>query len=70
VDPASVFNWEAGTSQPDFRYLPEIIQFLGYNPLPEPSTWAERLVQGRKVLGLSQRESALGLGVDPSTVAR
>jgi DNA-binding XRE family transcriptional regulator len=35
VDKTSVFNWEANTSRPEIRYMPAIIRFLGYNPLPE-----------------------------------
>ena len=49
--------------------MPKIIEFLGYNPRPGRN-WAERFVFGRTVLGLSQRESARRIGVDPSTLAR
>jgi hypothetical protein len=34
--------------------MPAIIQFLGYNPLPEAKTVAEPLVRHRTALGLSQ----------------
>ncbi len=34
VDKTSVFNWEANTATPEIRYMPAIIDFLGYNPLP------------------------------------
>jgi hypothetical protein len=44
--------------------------FLGYNPLPEANGWGERLVRHRRTLGLSQKEAAKRLGVDPSTLAR
>ena len=40
-------------------------RFLGYNPLPPGRTWPERLVSGRKALGISQKESARRIGVDP-----
>jgi transcriptional regulator with XRE-family HTH domain len=66
----SVFNWEANTSQPDFRYMPAIIDFLGYDPLPPANTLAGQLVRQRTSLGLSQKESAERLGVDPTTLAR
>jgi transcriptional regulator with XRE-family HTH domain len=66
VDTTSVFNWEANTSQPDFRYMPAIIRFLGYDPLPEAHAWGSRLVRHRTSLGLSQKQSARRLGVDPS----
>jgi transcriptional regulator with XRE-family HTH domain len=50
--------------------MPAIIRFLGYNPLPEANGWGERLVRHRTSLGLSQKEAALKLGVDPGTLAR
>ena len=50
--------------------MPSIIRFLGYNPLPPAIGWAERLVQGRTALGLSQKQAARQMSVDPSTLAR
>ena len=50
--------------------MPAIIRFLCYNPLPPPQGWAERLVQGRKALGITQKEAARRIGVDPATLAR
>jgi site-specific DNA recombinase len=70
VDKTSVFNWEANTSNPEIRYMPAIIRFLGYNPLPAASTLAGQLVRQRTSLGLSQKESAGRIGVDPSTLAK
>jgi len=70
VDKTTVFNWEANASSPEIRYMPAIIRFLGYNPLPEANGWGERLVRHRTSLGLSQKEAALKLGVDPGTLAR
>ena len=52
------------------QYTPSIIRFLGYNPLLRANGWAERFVQGRTALGLSQKEAARELRVDPSTLAR
>ena len=70
VDTTSVFNWEANTSQPDLKYMPAVIQFLGYNPLPAADTLGERLVRHRTSLGMTQGEAAKRLGVDPGTLAR
>ncbi len=70
VDKTSVFNWEANTSAPEIRYIPAIIDFLGYNPLPEATTWGERLVRHRTSLGMTQKEAARRLGVDQGTLAR
>ena len=50
--------------------MPAIIRFLGYNPVPPGSGWAERLVQCRTALGFSQKESAKQVGVDAGTLAR
>jgi len=50
--------------------MPGIIRFLGYNPLPSGNDWAERLVVSRTILGLSQMESAVRLGVDTGTLGR
>lgn len=70
ADEASVFNWEANRGQPQLRYMPTIIGFLGYNPLPEPEGLAVRLVWRRTSLGLTQKEAAQRIGVDQSTLAR
>ena len=70
VDETSIHNWETNVSQPSLEYMPAIIDFLGYDPLPPAKTVAEKLVRQRTSLGLSQKESAQRLGVDPSTLAR
>jgi len=70
VDATSIHNWETNVSKPSLQYMPAILEFLGYNPVPPGSGWAERLVQCRTALGLSQKESARQLGVDASTLAR
>jgi transcriptional regulator with XRE-family HTH domain len=70
VDKTSIYNWEGNRAKPGLEYMPAIIRFLGYNPLPPADGWADRLVQCRTVLGLSQKESAHRIGVDPCTLAR
>jgi transcriptional regulator with XRE-family HTH domain len=70
VDKTSVFNWEANTSKPEIRYMPAIIRFLGYNPLPEANTVAEQLIRRRTSLGILQKDAAGRLGVDPGTLAK
>jgi site-specific DNA recombinase len=70
VDTTSVFNWEANTSAPEIRYMPVIIGFLGYNPLPEAKGWGERLVRHRTTLGMTQKDAARQLGVDQGTLAK
>jgi site-specific DNA recombinase len=70
VDKTSITNWEANRSKPGVQYMPAIIRFLGYNPLPSSHGWADRLVLCRTALGLSQRDAAAQMDVDPCTLAR
>jgi predicted transcriptional regulator len=61
---------EANTSNPEIRYMPAIIHFLGYNPLPAADGWSAQLVRQRTTLGLSQKESGGRIGVDTGTLAK
>jgi transcriptional regulator with XRE-family HTH domain len=70
VDKTSVANWESNRSTPAIQYMPAIGRFLGYDPLPAATGWAERLVRARALLGISQKTSAARIGVDPCTLAR
>ena len=70
VSTATIVNWESGRTKPEHNYMPAIICFLGYNPLPPSKTWAGRLVDARTALGLSQKQAARQMGVDASTLAR
>jgi transcriptional regulator with XRE-family HTH domain len=70
VNKTSVFNWEANTSAPEIRYMPAIIDFLGYDPLRAAKSWGERLVRHRTTLGMTQKEAARRLGVDQGTLAK
>jgi site-specific DNA recombinase len=70
VDQCSIFNWEANASNPGVQYTPAIISFLGYNPLPQATNLGGQLVRKRTTLGLTQKEAAERLGVDPSTLAK
>jgi transcriptional regulator with XRE-family HTH domain len=67
VDATTIHNWESNASLPAIRYVPAILEFLGYDPFPPAQTLGERLVTARKALGLSQQKLALSLGVDPGT---
>jgi transcriptional regulator with XRE-family HTH domain len=64
----TITNWERNASSPEIRYIPTIIQFLGYDPLPSAGSFPERLAWERKTLGLSQRKMAEKLGIDPATL--
>jgi len=66
---ASLLNWEKGRAEPELRFLPAILRFLGYDPRPEPATLGGRIRAAREAAGLSERELARRLGLDPGTLA-
>lgn len=70
VDKSSIYNWEGNRSKPGLEYMPAIIRFLGYNPLPQSESWAERLLRCRTAQGITQKEAAVRIGVDQGTLAR
>jgi transcriptional regulator with XRE-family HTH domain len=70
VSEASVWQWENNRTGPQIRFLPAILAFLGENPYPEPSTFAEWVRARRRALGFSRRRLAAELGVDESSVFR
>ena len=70
VNVASIVNWENNLSKPKVHFMPAIIRFLGYNPLPPCNGWADRLVHARTAIGLTQKEAADRIGVDQCTLAR
>jgi len=66
----TITNWELGHTEPGFGWMPAIIRFLGYDPRPTAQTVGEALRQHRTGRGMTQKELAVVLGVDPSTLAR
>ncbi len=70
VTKCCINNWEANTANPRLPYMPAIIEFLGYNPLPTAKNTAGRLVRHRTSLGLTRQEAAARIGVDQGTLAR
>ena len=48
--------------------MPKIIEFLGYDPFPEPTPLGEQLKRYRLINELTQRELAKRLKVSPDTV--
>ena len=68
VTEKTVNTWEVHGTQPGIRFIPNIVAFLGYNPLPPARTLAERIRRCRKSLGLSIVELARQLKIDYSTL--
>jgi len=64
----TVIHRERNVTDPAVRYIPDIIRFLGYDPSAPVSSFPERLIAGRRPCGLTQKQMANELGVDPSTL--
>ncbi len=70
VDGCTINNWENNRTTPSLYSLPKIIKFLGYDPsYTTPKTLGQKLLAYRKTRGITQKELAKNLGVDPSTLA-
>lgn len=68
VDTATVTNWELGTTEPEERFIPALIRFLGYNPLPAAKSPGEQVRRARLAKGFSIRALADVAGVDEASV--
>jgi transcriptional regulator with XRE-family HTH domain len=68
VSGMTITNWERNATHPPVQYLPAIYRFLGYDPSAPALSLPERLVAARRRLGLTQREMARRMGIDPSTL--
>jgi len=70
VSDVTVYLWEKNKVQPSLAQIPKIIEFLGRDPFEkETKNLAEKLKEYRRVNGLSQKELAAQLGIDPTTLA-
>ena len=78
-DIAAIFNvsedcityWENNRSEPQIRYYPPIFGFLGYCPFEfDTSTFAGKIKSYRYLNGLTQKQFAKLMNVDPATVSR
>ena len=66
----TITNWELNRCQPELSYIPRIIKFLGYDPC-EPGKdepLGQRLRKHRRRLGLTIRQAALLLKIDPTSL--
>ncbi len=66
----SVRNWERGHTAMAVRFYPRVLEFLGYDPAPEPETFGQKVRAKRMKLGLTLGGLARELGVDESSVWR
>ena len=70
VSSETICGWELGRTDPDIRYLPAIHRFLRFCPFDPTWSFGERLRAAREAKGLSRREVAILLRLDPGTIWR
>jgi len=66
VTPNSITNWELNRNTPDLHQIPKIISFLEYTPTINENP----IKKYRFEKGLSQKELARILKIDPTTLSR
>ena len=69
-DEMSIVNWERGHTIRVSLTLAGVTRSLDYNPFSSGDTVAQQLVNHRKAHGITQKEFARQIGVDPSALAR
>ena len=69
VDTATVTNWELGNTEPEERFIPALIRYLGQNPLPEPRSPGEQVRRERLTRGLTISALAKLARVDEASVS-
>jgi transcriptional regulator with XRE-family HTH domain len=67
---STVLNWETGRTEPLIESIAAIIEFLGYDPFPKPTSHSEQLAALRRVKGWTVKEAARQLGIDSGTWSR
>jgi transcriptional regulator with XRE-family HTH domain len=70
VDSMSLVNWEKNRTKVGTRFVPAIIQWLRYDPLPRPGSFGEWIAIERGRRGLARRSLAAALGWDEATVGK
>jgi len=69
VTEESIVNWEWGHSYPLIKWMPSIINFIGYDPdRREDDSLASTLLNYRRQHGLKRKLLADKIGVDETTV--
>jgi hypothetical protein len=70
IDTWTYLNWEKDKTVPVAARFRPVLTFLGYDPMPEPATLAQRLEAKRRNLGVTFDQVAKYLGWDAGTLTR
>ncbi len=68
VDSMSLVNWEKNRTTIGVRFVPAIIDWLGYDPLPKADTLASWIAVERTRRGFARRVLAEALGWDEGSL--
>jgi transcriptional regulator with XRE-family HTH domain len=70
VSDVTIYLWEKNKIKPSLAQIPKILEFIGRDPFEKKTeSLADKIKEYRRVHGLSQRNLAARLGVDPATLA-
>jgi transcriptional regulator with XRE-family HTH domain len=68
VTTSTIWNWEHGWTV-DYRYFPQLLVFLGYNPISCPDDLLNRLAWYKQVNGLTLEQLGAEMGRSPEQLA-
>ena len=68
VTTSTVWNWE-NMGSVDLRFIPRVINFLGYNPISQPEDLMGKLAWYKQLNGLSLERLGVEMGRDPEQLA-
>jgi transcriptional regulator with XRE-family HTH domain len=68
-DHLSLGHWELNQHQPSLKFIPRIVEFLGFDPFPEILDPIQRLRNLRLLKGWRVDVVARLVGVDPSSIS-
>lgn len=68
VDRHVLWGWTANRKEVHLKFIPNVIAWLGYNPLPNPKSLGGRLRRKRVSAGMSQEELGRVLRIRSATI--
>jgi transcriptional regulator with XRE-family HTH domain len=70
VSDITIYLWERNKVRPSLAQIPKIIEFLGRDPFEKQTeNLGDRILEYRRIHGLTQKKLSEQLGVDPTTLA-
>ena len=72
ICPETLFGWERNTDrhEPEVKYYPRIMNFLGYCPARSTSRFGDRVRVTRMHRGLTLKAAARSICIDPETLKK